>query len=74
MAEQELDPPELHPRFKEMCRTGVTKHLRMDHLREVRRLPGMPADQIHGLGGHWARAGLAGKEPGLRLGLSPLLP
>ena len=52
----------------------VTKHMRMDHLRELRGLPGMPADQIHGLGGHWARAGLAGKEPGLRLGLSPLLP
>src|SRR5215510_1154830 len=50
MAEQELDPAEIHPRFEEMCRKGVTKHMRMDHLREVRRPPGLPADQIHGLG------------------------
>ena len=74
MAEQELEPPELHPRFEEMGCKGVTQPMRRAHLREVRRLPGMPADQIHGLGGHWARAGLAGKEPGLRLGLSPILP
>src|SRR5262249_58008890 len=74
MAQQELDPPEIHPRFKEMRRKGVTKHMRMDHLREVRRLPGMPADQVHSLGGHWARAGMAGKEPGLWLVLVPIMP
>src|SRR5215510_14218721 len=56
-----------------VCRS-VPKHIRMDHLREGRGLPGMPADQIHGLGGHRARAGMAGKEPGLRLGLVPILP
>src|SRR5215471_14890416 len=71
MAEQELDPPEIHPRFEEMCRKGVTKHMWMDHLREVRRLPGMPADQIHGLGGHRARAGWPGKSQGCGLACRP---
>ena len=46
----------------------------MDHLREVRCLPGMPADQRHGLGGHRARSGVTGKEPRLRFVLLPILP
>ena len=66
VAQQELDPPQIHPRFEKMRRKGVTKHMRMEPLREVRRLPGLPADQIHRLGGHRARAGMAGKEPRLR--------
>jgi hypothetical protein len=49
MAQQELDPPEIDAGFEEMRRKGVTKHMRMDPLREVRRLPGLPADQIHSL-------------------------
>ena len=27
MAEQELDPPEIHPRFEEMRRKGVTERI-----------------------------------------------
>ena len=27
MAEQELDPPEIHPRFEEMCGKGVPERI-----------------------------------------------
>ena len=73
MAQQELDPPEIHPRFQYVCGEGMAQHMWVNELREVRGLPGASADQIHGLGGHRARAGMAGKEPGLRLVLVPIL-
>ena len=74
MAQQELDPPQIDPRFEEMGRKRVTEHMRVDHLRESRSLPGMPANKLHGLGSHRARLGMAGKEPGLRFVLLPILP
>ena len=74
MAEQELDPPQIDAGFEEMRRKGMTQHMRMDRLREAAACPGVPADQIHRLRGHGARAGMAGKEPGLRLVLLPILP
>ena len=73
MAQQELAPPEIDAGFEEMRRKGVTQHMRMEPLREVRRLPGLPADQIHSLRGHRTRAGMAGKEPRLRFVLPPIL-
>ena len=49
MAQQELDPLQLHPRFEEMGRKRMAEHMRVDRLGELRGLPGLPADQIHGL-------------------------
>ena len=74
MAQQELEPPEIHRRFESVCGEGMAQQMWGHELREVRGLPGASAHQRHGLGGHRARAGLAGKEPGLRLVLVPILP
>jgi len=74
MAQQAWDAPEIHPRFQSVCGEGMAQHMGVNELREVRGLPGASADQRHGLGGHRARAGMAGTEPGLRRVLVPRLP
>ena len=73
MAEQELEPPQVNARFPSGRGERMTTHGWVDGLRQVRGLPGLPADQIHGLGGHRARARVAGTEPRLRFVLLPIL-
>ncbi len=48
--------------------------MRVDGLREVGGLPGVSADERDRLGRHGARPGVAGKEPGARFLLLPILP
>jgi len=74
MPKEELDAPQINPRFQSGCGEGMAQQMWVNELREVRGLPGASADQIHGLGGQRTRAGMAGKEPGLRLVLVPVLP
>jgi hypothetical protein len=66
MPEQELDAPQIHAGFEEMGRKRVAKHVRVDHLREVRGPPSVPADAMHHACRYRARPGVAGKEPGPR--------
>ena len=73
MAQQEVDPPQIHPRFEEMRRKRVAKYMGVDGLRQVRGLPRVSADGIHGVWRHGACPGVAGKEPGPRFILLPIL-
>ena len=74
MAQQELDAPQIHPGFEEMRRETVPKYVRVDGLRQVRGLPRVSADVIHGACRYGACPGMAGKEPGARFLLLPILP
>ena len=73
MPEQELDAPQIHAGFEEMGRKHVAQHMRVDPLREVRGLPRVPADAMHHACRDRARRGGAGKEPGSRCILLPIL-
>jgi len=73
MPEQELDAPQIHAGFEEMGRKRVAKHVRVDGLREVRGLPSVPADAMHHACRYRARPEGAGKEPGPRFILLPIL-
>jgi hypothetical protein len=74
MAQQELDPSEIHPRFEEMRRKGVTKYMGVDGLRQVRGLPSVSADALHRAGRQRACPRMTRKEPGARFLLLPILP
>jgi hypothetical protein len=73
MAQQELEPPQIHPGFEEMRRETVPKSVRVDDLREVRGLPSVPADAMHHACRYRARPEVAGKEPGPRFLLLPIV-
>ena len=73
MAQQELEPPQIHPRFEEMRRKGVAQSMGVAGRWQVRGLPRVAADAIHGACRHGARPGMAGKEPGPRFLLLPIL-
>jgi hypothetical protein len=73
MAQQELDAPQIHPGFEEMRRATVPQSVRVDGLREVRGPPSVPADAMHHAGRYRACLGGAGKEPGPRCSLLPLV-
>jgi hypothetical protein len=73
MPEQELDAPQRQAGFEEMGRTHVAQHVRVDHLREVRGLPSIPADAMHHACRYRARPGVAGQEPGPRFILLPIV-
>jgi hypothetical protein len=74
MAQQELDPPEIDACCQSVRGAGMTKHMRVDGLREVGSLPGVSAEERDRFGCHRARPGLAGKEPRARFLLLPILP
>jgi len=73
MAQQELDAPQIHPRFEQMRRETVPKSVRVNGLREVRGLPSVPADAMHHACRYRACPGGAGKEPGPRCMLLPIV-
>jgi len=73
MAQQELDPPEIHPRFQSVCGAGMAQHMGVHELPEVRDLPSVPADAMHHACRYRARPGVAGQEPGPRLLLLPIV-
>ena len=73
MPEQELDASQIHAGFEEMGRTRVAKHMRVDPLREMRCLPSVSADAMHHACRYRARPGVAGKEPGPRFILLPIV-
>ena len=74
MPEQELDAPPVDSRFEYVRSEGMPEYVRVDRLRQVCGLPSVPADVIHRACRHGARSGVAGKEPGARLRLLPILP
>jgi hypothetical protein len=74
MAQQEVDPPQIHPCFEEMRRETVPKYVRVDGLRSGRGLPRVSAEALDGACRQGAWPGMAGKEPGARFILLPLLP
>ena len=73
MPEQELDAPQIHAGFEEMGCKRVAKHVRVDHLRQVRGLPSVPADAMYHACRYRARLEVAGKEPGPRFILLPIV-
>jgi hypothetical protein len=74
MPEQALDAPQIDPRFESVGGERMPQQVRVDYLREVRRLPGVSADALHGACRHRARPRMTGKEPGARFLLLPILP
>ena len=74
MPQQELDASQIDPRFQSVRGERVPEHVRVDDLGELRGLPGVAADKIHGFRRHGAGLWGTGKEPGLRLVLLPILP
>ena len=73
MPEQKLDAPQIYAGFEEMGRKRVAQHMRVDPLREVCGLPSVPADAMHHACRDRARPEVAGKEPGPRFLLLPIL-
>ena len=73
MPEQELAAPQIHAGFEEMGRKRVAQHGRVDPLREGCGLPSVPADAMHHACRYRARPGGAGKEPGPRFILMPIV-
>ena len=71
MPEQELDAPQVDPRFESVGGERMPKHLRVDRLRQRRGLASISADAMPQACRDRARPEVAGKEPGPRVLLLP---
>ena len=71
MPEQELDAPQVDPRFESVWGERMPKPMRVDRLRQVRGLASISADAMHHACRDRARPEGAGKEPGPRFLLLP---
>ena len=62
-----------HTENPEVCGERMPKHMRVDRLRQVRGLASISADAMHQACRDRARPEVAGKEPGPRFLLLPIL-